>query len=148
MNAASAKTESQKQVSILHMARLRVEIAESRWEETKEQAREARRKRKEMKVIARRAKKEAKQAKAELAEARSFLADTEAKLATPAAPAAKARKSRPGTSASPTGSDTVAHATPPAPDSENEASTALPQVAAMVEKPPEAAPRGSFGNWQ
>ena len=56
MKTPSSKTESQKADGILQMARLRVEIAESRWEETKELAREARRRRKEAKAIARRAR--------------------------------------------------------------------------------------------
>ena len=147
MKIAITKTESQKLASLLEMARLRVETAESRWEETKEQARVARRKRKEMKVIARRAKKEAKKAKAELAEARSFLAETEAKLATPGVPAAKARKGRPDPPALSAVPDPVAQATP-ALDPENEVSTASAQAATMVEKPPEAAPRGIFGKWR
>jgi len=147
MNTASAKTESQRQVSILQMARLRVEIAESRWEEAKEQARVARRKRKETKEMARRAKKEAKQAKAELAEARSFLTDSEAKLSQTGVPVAKVRKGRPLPSPASAVSDPAAPATP-ASDTEGEASIASTQPTTIVEQTPEASPRGSFGNWR
>ena len=134
MKTAIVKTESQKVDSILQMARLRVEVAENRWAETREQAREARRRRKEAKVIARRAKKEAKQAKAELAEARSALAEAEAKLATPVVPVAKARKGRPVTSASSAVSDPVAQVTP-ALEPDNAASIASPQAGSVVEPP-------------
>jgi len=147
MKTPNSKTESQKPAGILQMARLRVEIAESRWEETKELAREAKRRRKEVKAIARRAKKEAKQAKAELADARSFLAETEAKLATPVVLVAKARKGQPGSSASPAVSDPVAPVTP-ALDPGNEASTASAPAGSVVEKPLEASPHRILGNWR
>ena len=147
MKTAIAKTESQKLDNILQMARLRVEIAEGRWEETKEQAREARRKRKEAKVIARQAKKEAKQAKSELAEARNFLAEAEAKLAPPVVPVAKARKGRPVPSASSPATDLVVQETS-ALVPEDEASSASAPAGTLVEKPPEATPPGVFGNWR
>ena len=147
MKTTIVKTESQQVDSILQMARLRVEVAENRWAETKEHAREARRRRKEAKVIARRAKKEAKQAKAELAEARSSLAEAEAKLAAPVVTVAKARKGRPVTSASSAVSEPVAQVTP-ALEPDNAASIASPQAGAVVEPPPEATRRGIFGNWR
>jgi hypothetical protein len=147
MKTTIVKTESQQMDSILQMARLRVEVAEKRWAETKEHAREARRRRKEAKVIARRAKKEAKQAKTELAEARSSLAEAEAKLAAPVAPAAKARKGRPVSSAFATVSDPVAQVTP-ALEPDNASSIASPQAGSVVEPPTEATPHGIFGNWR
>ena len=101
MKTAITKTESQKLASNLEMARLRVETAESRREETKEQARVARRKRKEMKVIARRAKQEAKKAKAELGEAREALAQAEAEIAKSAAGVATVGQGQPAASGPP-----------------------------------------------
>jgi hypothetical protein len=147
IKATIVKTDPQKVDSVLQMARLRVEVAESRWAETKEQAREAKRRRKEAKVIARRAKKEAKQAKAELAAARSSLAEAEAKLATPVVPGAKARQGRPVASASSAVSDAVAQVTP-ALEPDRTASIASPQAGAIVEPPPEATRRGILGNWR
>ena len=147
MKTTIVKTESQPVDGILQMARLRVEVAENRWTETKEHAREARRRRKEAKVIARRAKKEAKQAKAELAEARSALAEAEAKLVTPVVTVAKARKGPPVSSASSAGSDPVAQGTP-ALEPDNADSIASPQAGAVVEPPPEATRRGIFGSWR
>jgi hypothetical protein len=147
MKTTIVKTESQRVDSILQMARLRVEVAENRWVETREHAREARRRRKEAKVIARRAKKEAKQAKAELAEARSSLAEAEAKLAAPVVTVAKARKGQPVASASSAVSDSVAPVTP-ALEPDSATSIASPQAGAVVEPPPEATPHGIFGNWR
>jgi hypothetical protein len=147
IKTTTVKTESQQVDNILQMARLRVQVAESRWEETKQQARQAKRRRKEAKVIARRAKKEAKQAKAELAEARSSLAEAEARLATPVVPAVKASKGRPVSTASSTVPDPVAQATP-ALEPDHTASIAPPQAGSVVEPPPEATRRGILGNWR
>ncbi len=81
MKTSNLKTDSQKLVSTVQTARLRVATAENRWQAAKQQARSAKRRRKEIKLIARRARKQAKQAKADLADAREALAKAEAKLA-------------------------------------------------------------------
>jgi len=147
MKTAIVKTESQKVESIHQLARLRVEVAESRWAETREHAREARRRRKEAKVLARQARKEAKLAKSELAEARSFLAETEAKLAPPVVPVAKTRKGQPISSASTAMSNPVAPVTPVL-DPDHAASIASAPAGSVVKPPPETTPSGIFGNWR
>ena len=80
MKTSNSKTDSQKLVSTVQTARLRVATAENRWQAAKQQARAAKRRRKEIKLIARRARKQAKRAKADLADAREALAKAEAKL--------------------------------------------------------------------
>jgi len=143
---ALAQTDPEKQEMLLAMARLRLEMAETRWAETKEQAREARRQRKKAKALAREAKKVAKQARAELAEARSMLAEAEANLASTVVPAAKARKGPPGPSVTPAVSVPVATETA-ALDPETGASTA-PAHPATIEQLPKAAPHSTSGNWR
>ncbi len=147
MKTASVKTEPQKTDSILQMARLRVELAESRWAETKEQAREARRRRKEAKAIARRAKKEAKEAKEELAQARSFLAEAEAKLNASVGPVAKPRKGQPVSTASSAVPDPVSQVTLVTEPDKADSIASTP--GASVDTPSTAAAgRSSFGNWR
>lgn len=109
------------------MARLRVELAENRWAESKEKAREARRKRKEAKAGARQAKKESKQARKELAEARSLLKDAEAHLA-----------------------QSIESVNPEASlnDPEGKASVDPDPVVIPAGTSAEAEPRGSLGNWR
>jgi hypothetical protein len=92
MNKSKAATGSQRLLSKIQLARIRLSYAESSLASAREQARLAKRRRKEAKQAARRARKQVKQAKADLQEAKQVLLAAEEKLALARRRAALARK--------------------------------------------------------
>ena len=92
MNKSKPATDSQRLVSEIQLARLRLAKAESSLDSAREQARVAKRRRKEAKQAARRARKQVKKAKADLREAKQVLLAAEEKLALARKRAALARR--------------------------------------------------------
>jgi hypothetical protein len=85
-------TGSQKLVSEIQLARIRLARAESKLELARQQARVAKRRRKEAKQAARRAKKQAQHAKVECAEARQSLNEAEERFAKTSGREGKSRR--------------------------------------------------------
>jgi hypothetical protein len=85
-------TGSQKLVSEIQLARIRLARAESKLELARQQARGAKRRRKEAKQSARRAKKQAQHAKEECAEARQTLDEAEERFAKASGQEGKSRR--------------------------------------------------------
>ena len=81
MKADRRASRSQRLISLVHLSRIRLSVAENTLESAEELARLARQRRKEAKQAARRAKKQLRRARAEVAEARQALVDAEAGLA-------------------------------------------------------------------
>ena len=92
MNKSRPATGSQRLVSEIQLARIRLANVESSLDSAREQARVAKRRRKEAKQAARRARKQVKQAKADQQEAKQILLAAEEKLALASQRAAVARR--------------------------------------------------------
>ena len=102
MNQSRPATSSQRLVSEIQLARIRLAKAESSLDSAREQSRVAKRRRKEAKQAARRARKQVKQAKADLQEAKQVLLAAEEKLALARQRAALARRRAKATGAAKT----------------------------------------------
>ncbi len=92
MNKSKPATDSQRLVSEIQLAGIRLAKAESSLDSAREQARVAKLRRKEAKQAARRARKQVKEAKADLREAKQVLLAAEEKLALARRRAALARR--------------------------------------------------------
>ena len=92
MNQSRPATSSQRLVSEIQLARIRLAKAERSLDSAREQSRVAKRRRKEAKQAARRARKQVKQAKADLQEAKQVLLEAEENLALSRNRAALAKK--------------------------------------------------------
>jgi len=92
MRTSKPAAQSQRLISEIQLARIRVARAGSAVEAAEKQAVLAKRRRKEARQAARRAKKQAKTARAEFADAQEVLAELERKLTRSGEQAAKSRK--------------------------------------------------------